>query len=176
VPKDAATAYTRSEAFYKLPEVTLVTKEGAKVAFPKELDDGRPVMLNFIFTTCAAICPLLSHVFASTQTKLGKEADNVHLVSISIDPEQDTPARLSEYAKKFKAGDGWQFYTGTAKASIELQKAFKTYRGDKMNHLQIILYRIAPGKPWVRLEGFASADDLIREFHNDSKEASAKNQ
>ena len=123
---------------------------------------------------CAAICPLLSHVFASTQTKLGKEADKVHLVSVSIDPEQDTPARLSEYAKKFKAGKGWQFYTGTTKASIDLQKAFNTFRGDKMNHLQLIFYRVTPGKPWVRLEGFASADDLIREFHNDSKEASAK--
>ncbi|MEI6543377.1 MAG: SCO family protein [Methylococcales bacterium] len=174
VSRDPSAAYTRSEAFYKLPDVTMVTQEGDKVDFSKELDDGRPVMLNFIFTTCAAICPLLSHVFASTQTKLGKEADKVHLVSVSIDPEQDTPARLSEYAKKFKAGKGWQFYTGTTKASIDLQKAFNTFRGDKMNHLQLIFYRVTPGKPWVRLEGFASADDLIREFHNDSKEASAK--
>ena len=90
----------------------------------------------------------------------------MHLVSISIDPEEDSPARLSEYAKKLKAGTGWQFYTGTAQASIDVQKAFDAYHGDKMNHLPLIFLRTAPGNPWVRLNGFVSADDLIREYHS----------
>jgi protein SCO1/2 len=160
----ASTAFTRSEANYKVPEVTLVRQDGEQVHFLKELDDGRPVMLNFIYTNCAAVCPLISHVFASAQSKLGKEVSKVHLVSISIDPEGDTPARLSEYAKKFKAGTGWQFYTGSTQASIDVQKAFDSYRGDKMNHLPLIFFRATPDKPWIRLDGFVTADDLVKEY------------
>ena len=52
----------RSEAVYSLPEETLVRQDEAIVSLPKELDDGRPVMVSFIFTSCAAICPMLSHL------------------------------------------------------------------------------------------------------------------
>ena len=163
---ETTASFNRSEASYKVPDVTMVRQDGSKVSLLKELDDGRPVMINFIFTTCAAICPVLSHVFSTVQKKLGEESGKVHLVSISIDPEQDTPAHLTEYAKKFKAGPGWQFYTGTTKASIEVQKAFNAFRGDKMNHLPLVLMRAAPGQAWVRLEGLTSADDLIGEYHH----------
>jgi len=53
------------------------------------------VLLNFIFTTCSSICPLMSRTLEEFQRKLGSEAARVHLMSISIDPEQDTPARLT---------------------------------------------------------------------------------
>ncbi len=155
----------RSEAKYQIPSLTLVRQDGSKAAFPKELDDGRPVILNFIYTSCTAICPVTSQVFSQVQEKLGKDAAKVHMVSISIDPEYDTPARLSEYAKKYKAGGQWQYYTGTVEASIAMQKAFDAYRGDKMNHIPVTYLRIAPGKPWVRLDGFASPDEVIREYH-----------
>ena len=87
-------------------------------------------------------------------------------MSISIDPENDTSKTLIEYAKKFGAGPNWDHYTGTLEASIAIQKAFDTYRGDKMNHISVILIRTAPGKPWLRLEGFVSPDAVIREYRN----------
>jgi protein SCO1/2 len=155
---------TRSEADYQIPDVQAVREDGQKVSFKKELDDGRPVMVNFIYASCSAICPVLSHVFAKVQTKLGDEARKIHMVSVSIDPENDTPAKLREYAAKFKAGPQWNHYTGTLEASIAIQKAFDAYRGDKMNHTPLTLMRAAPGKPWVRLDGFAGPDALIKEY------------
>jgi protein SCO1/2 len=158
--EESNSTLTRSVVNYTLPDVSVIRQDGKKLSLHKELDDGRPVMLNFIFTSCSAICPMLSHVFSRVQDKLA----DVHLVSISIDPENDTPAQLLEYGKKFSAGAHWDYYTGTTETSIAIQKAFKAYGGDKMNHTSVIFMRPAPNKPWVRLEGFASPDAIIQEY------------
>jgi protein SCO1/2 len=149
---------------YKMPDVMLVRDDGKKVAIVKELDDGRPVLMNFIYTTCPGICPIMSQTFSQLQDRLGADKAKVHMISVSIDPEEDTPPRLREYAKKFSAGPQWQHYTGTVAASVAMQKAFNAYRGDKMNHDPLTLMRAAPGKPWVRVDGFASAADLLSQY------------
>jgi protein SCO1 len=154
----------RSEADYLVPDLKLVRNDGAVTQFPKEIDDGRPVILDFIYTSCTDICPMTSLVFSQVQKKLAKDIGKVHLVSISIDPEYDTPERLTAYARRYSASPQWQHYTGTIEASVAMQKAFGAYRGDKMNHTPITYIRLAPGKPWVRLDGFANPDDIIREL------------
>lgn len=154
----------RSMAHYELPEVRLVREDGKSVSLPEELDDGRPVIMNFIFTSCTAICPVSTRIFSVLQDGLGSERDKVHMVSISIDPEQDTPSALKKYADKYGAGPTWHFYTGTASASVAAQRAFDVYRGDKMNHTPVTLLRAAPGRPWLRIDGFASADELLRDY------------
>lgn len=150
---------------YAIPPVQLVRENGKRVSLPQELDDGRPVVMNFIFTTCESTCPLSSQTFASFQRKLGAERSKVHMVSISIDPEQDTPARLRAYAKKFGAGPQWQHYTGTLQASVAAQQAFGAYRGDKMSHTPLTLMRAAPGQPWTRIDGFVTPDQLLHHYH-----------
>ena len=161
---EAAPGYARQVVQYRLPAVTLVRADGSSASFPQELDDGRPVVLNFIYTSCTAICPILSQSFAEFQRKLGAERDQVRMVSVSIDPEEDTPRRLREYAQRFDAGKQWGFYTGTVAASVGLQKAFQTYFGDKMHHRPVTFLRAAPGEPWVRLDGFTSPDELLAEY------------
>jgi len=151
---------------YRIPELQLVSANGATVSLPKELDDGRPVVMNFIYTTCETTCPLSSATFAQFQAKLGADSKTVHLVSISIDPEQDTPARLRAYAKKFGAGPGWQLYTGTQQASVATQQAFGAYRGDKMSHIPVTFMRAAPGKAWMRIDGFATPDQLLDHYRD----------
>ncbi len=153
----------RSEAEYVIPDVTLVRDDGKSVALSAELDDGRPVALNFIYTSCTTICPLSSQVFEQFQVELGAGRDDVHLVSISIDPEQDTPARLHAYGALFHAQRGWDHYSGSLASVLAVQKAFNAYRGDKMSHSPLTLLRAGPGRPWIRLDGFARADDLMTE-------------
>ena len=155
----------RSEADYKMPALSLIRSDGSTAVLPKEFDDGRPVILNFIYTSCTAVCPLTSQVFSRVQKMLDADHRNMHMVSISIDPEYDTPERLAAYASKYHAGKQWQFYTGTIEASVAVQKAFNAYRGDKMNHIPLTFLRAAPGKPWVRLDGFANPDEVVHEFH-----------
>jgi protein SCO1 len=153
----------RSEAQYLIPSVTLTRDDGKTVALPAELDDGRPVVLNFIYTSCTTTCPLSSQIFEQFQEDLGAGHEQVHLVSISIDPEQDTPARLRAYAAQYHAARGWDHYSGSQASIISVQKAFNAYRGDKMSHSPLTLMRAAPGKPWVRFDGFARADELMAE-------------
>ena len=157
---------TRRSAEYNVPQVRLVRDDGKTVSLPDELNDGRPVVLNFIYTTCTTICPLVSQTISQLQYKLGADRDRVHLVSISIDPEEDTPARLAAYARKYDAGPEWQHYTGTISASVATQRAFDAYRGDKMKHTPVTFLRPAPEKPWVRIDGFATADNLLSEVRN----------
>jgi protein SCO1/2 len=154
--------YVRTVATYPIPDARLVDMNGTEFALRAGLESDAPVMLNFVFTSCAAVCPVMSATFAQVQERLG--ADPLRLYSISIDPEHDTPARLREYANRFAAGPHWLFVTGSSEASIAVQRAFDVYRGDKMSHDPVTLIRAAPGKPWVRLEGFAAASDLIREY------------
>lgn len=156
--------WVKSTVDYKLPDVKLVRSDGLELSLPNEVDDGKPVILNFIYTSCTTVCPVMSQTFAEVQERLGAEAGGVRMVSISIDPEHDTPARLQEYAKHYNAGPQWRLYTGSMEASITAQKAFDAYRGDKMNHLPVTFIRSAPGQPWVRMEGFVSPDDIIREY------------
>jgi protein SCO1/2 len=158
----AKPTWAKTTAHYQVPDVALVRADGARVNLRREIDDGQPVILNFIYTTCTAICPVMSQLFAQVQSRLG---DKVHMISVSIDPEQDTPAQLRQYAERVHAGAQWTFYTGTVEETISAQKAFDAYRGDKMNHLPVTFLRVAPGKPWVRLEGFTKADDVVHEYH-----------
>ena len=150
---------------YTIPAVKLIRDDGVDVSLPQELNDGRPVMVNFIFTSCGSICPLMSQVFGQVQRRLGADGSNLHLLSISTDPEEDTPARLREYAQKFGARAGWNHYTGTLEASQSAQRAFGVYRGDKMSHTPVTLIRAVPAGPWLRIEGFATPDELLRQYH-----------
>jgi protein SCO1/2 len=162
--RHAADETRRSVVDYTIPDVRLVRDDGTAVALDKELADDRAVVLNFVYTTCTSVCPLTSQTFADLQAKLGGASKSVHMVSISIDPEQDTPARLRAYAEKFGAGAQWQHYTGTVAASLAAQRAFNAYRGGKMEHAPVTFVRTAPGKSWVRIDGFATADQLLGEL------------
>jgi protein SCO1/2 len=160
---EVAPGYQRTLASYSVPAVTLVNQDGQRVDLPELLDADEPVMLNFIFTSCTAICPAMSAIFARVQNELGSDSARLRMVSISIDPEHDTPEALSAYARRFGAGPQWQFLTGSLDDSIVVQKAFDADRGDKMNHAPLTLFRATPEAQWVRYEGFATAAELVKE-------------
>jgi protein SCO1/2 len=167
--------YRRSLRTYAaIPDVVLTDAERNRVRLRELLAGDGPVMLNFIFTTCTTICPVMTKVFAEVRTRLGREADNLRMVSISIDPEADTPAQLKAYAQKFGADSHWMFLTGRVEDVAAVQRAFDTYDSDKMNHRPLTLLRAAPGRQWVRIDGFASADQLAGEYRNTLAQQGAK--
>jgi len=160
-----SSGYQRTSASYEIPDVRLVDINGASVSLRDGLGGNEPVMLNFIFTSCTAICPVMSATFSQVQEKLGDEVSKVRMVSISIDPENDTPARLREYASKYQAGPQWRMLTGSIEDSIAVQRAFDAFRGGKMNHEPVTFLRAAGAdQPWIRLDGLASASDIIYEY------------
>ena len=165
--------YLRTEAEYLVPDVLLTNQDGERVSLRQLLAGPKPVLLNYIFTSCTTICPVLSASFAQTQRSLGDEADKVRLVSISIDPEHDTPTRLRDYAQRFRAAEGWELLTGSREDIVAVQKAFDAFRGDKMNHIPVTFIHVADDSPWIRLEGFPSADELVSEYRRQMKQSRA---
>jgi protein SCO1/2 len=161
---EAAATLQRSTQRFEVPDARLVDTAGHAAAAREVLEAAGPTLVNFVFTSCTAICPVMSATFARLQHRLGDESAHVRLVSISIDPEHDTPERLAEYARRFDARPGWEFFTGTAAASLSLQQAFDVYRGDKMGHDPVTFMRAAAGEPWIRLDGFASVEQLLEEY------------
>ena len=156
---------TSSVASYLIPNVKLVDQNGKPVVLRELLDDRNPVMLNFIFTTCTTICPVMTSTFHQVQEKLGNSRKGVRMVSISIDPENDTPEQLKEYAAKNMAGEQWKFLTGSLEDSIAVQKAFDTFAGEKMNHKPITFIKAkGSDKKWVRVEGLAEVEQILNEY------------
>ena len=107
------------------PDFTLINQDGKRTGL-KDFR-GKVVIMNFIYTSCGETCPALITKFRDIQKamkdKIGKE---VILLSITIDPERDTPKVLKEYAKTHGANPkGWLFLTGTRK---EIDKVLNTYR------------------------------------------------
>jgi protein SCO1 len=157
--------YARSVHDYIAPDLALVDMNGETTTLKDLLNTREPVMMNFIFTTCTTICPVLSATFSQVQHELGPESEQVRMISITIDPEQDTPQRLKRYAERYGAGSQWRFLTGERDHIVSVEKAFDIYRGSKSNHEPITLLRGAGDSTWVRLDGIASASDIIGEYH-----------
>lgn len=166
---DMNAALKRSMVEVAVSATPMVRQDGSKTTLAKELDGKKPVILAFIYTSCTTVCPVTSQILSRTQDLLGADMANVRLVSISIDPEYDTPERLMAYSQRFGAKAQWQHYTGTLADSVAIQKAFGAYRGDKMNHVPLMFMNGGGKKNWVQLEGFPSAEQVVREFRDQIK-------
>jgi len=95
------------------PNVPLITQDGTTVHFYDDLLKGKKVAINLIYTSCKDECPLETARLVQVQQLLSdRVGKDVFFYSITIDPQQDTPAVLKAYAEKFGVGPGWLFLTG----------------------------------------------------------------
>jgi protein SCO1/2 len=96
-----------------VPEMHLVDERGAPFTAASML--GHASVVDFVFTRCTSSCPRLTARMAELQGRLEREKSGVRLVSFSVDPDNDTPAVLAEYARKTNADLArWTFVTGPA--------------------------------------------------------------
>ncbi len=101
----------------EVPDFSLIDSTGK--TFTKDDFSGQPWVANFIFTRCSGPCQELSARMRSLQYALKEKASDVKLVSITIDPKYDTPARLGVFAKRYNADPGrWFFLTGDSQDEI----------------------------------------------------------
>jgi protein SCO1 len=108
-----------------IPDVEILNQDGKKQRLFTDLIKGRKVVINFIYTTCTAYCPLSGNNFAKLQTLLGERlGKDVFLLSISTDPETDTPAKLKIWSERFGPKPGWTLVTGNTPAMQTLLRAF----------------------------------------------------
>lgn len=104
---------------WQLPDFNLVNRDGRPVTL-KDLE-GAPWIADFIFTRCPASCPMMTARMARLEGELPRDL-GVRLVSISVDPEHDTPQVLQRYAASFKAPSRWLFLTGDGPQIYRLSK------------------------------------------------------
>jgi protein SCO1/2 len=155
--------YATSTESYSIPDVELIDQSGTSVSLRTLLQADQPVALNFIFTTCTTICPVMTATFAQMRRELGDGGSDLRLVSISIDPEYDRPDKLKAYSEQFRAGEGWDFLTGDSADIVQVLRSFDSYAGSKMNHQPVTLLKSPDSASWTRIDGLASGKDLANE-------------
>jgi protein SCO1/2 len=156
--------YKRSIENYTIPDVTLVNQNGARVKFKSLVTSDKPVVVDFIYGTCTTICPVLSAGYSNLQQKLGDGSTKVQLISISIDPENDTPKVMKEYLKRYRAKPGWDFLTGSRTDIDKVMRAFDAYIPNKMYHYPLNLIRNPKDGKWVRIFGLTSTSEFMNEY------------
>ncbi len=152
------------------PDFTLIDQDGNPVQLSSLR--GKVVLLDFIYTSCPGPCPLLSRKFSQFQKTLGERVGReVVLLSITVDPQHDTPAVLKEYARRYQADTaGWKFLTGSTQAIVTVAYQYGAdYYGEpgkEINHL-VATYVIDQAGNMVKvLKGpNHPAGELVRVVH-----------
>ena len=160
-PQTDFQAYTAYQLRQHFPNIQLVNQDGKKLRFYDDLIRGKIVIIQFMFTSCDRLCPMVTPNLVKIQKELQKQAPGeVNLVSISVDPDHDTPAALKEYAAKFHVGPNWQFLTGR-KSEIEgLRRELGVFDPENttFEHMNVITIGKEPTGQWFCMRALNRAD------------------
>jgi len=161
-PPGSQPAPTRSAGHTYFSDVTLLDQNGKQQRLYSDLLQGKIVIINSFFATCKDSCPVMARNLARIQESLGdRMGRDVFLLSITVDPETDTPERLRAYAQQMKAKPGWLFLTG-AKDNVNFALGkLGLYTEEKQGHLTMFIIGNEPTGLWKKTQGTASVDDLI---------------
>lgn len=122
-PVTGSTSHTQAKpgAVAHIPDVEVLDQDGKTRRFYTDLVKGRVVIMNFIYTTCTAFCPMSGSNFSRLQALLGDRLGrDVHLISVTTDPVTDSPAKLKAWGERFKAKSGWTLVTGNKNEMTDL--------------------------------------------------------
>ena len=156
----AVSASAEEARKYALPDLAVKTQTGQTVSFYRDLVKGRVVAVNFVFTSCTTVCPTMGATFARVQKLLGDRKD-VALISVSVDPANDTPERLAAWSQRLGAQPGWTLVTGSQADVTAILKAAGAYSSDAASHTPLVLVgNDAQGK-WERVDGLAAPKTIV---------------
>ena len=148
----------------------LVDQHGREVMFVTDVIGDDIVVMDFVYTTCTTICPVLSALFNQVQIKLGDDVGNgITLVSMSVDPIRDTPQRMKAYSAKHNAGDGWIWLTGQKPLVDDVLTGLGAYTTNFEDHPSMVLIGDGRTGEWKRLFGFPNPDRIVQVV-NDMRE------
>jgi len=149
------------------PNLPVVNQDGQKLNFYDDVIKDKIVVISFIYTTCPDICPLTTARLTQVEDRLrelmGRE---LFFVSMTVDPENDTPEKLKEFSSAFHIGPGWQFLTGKPDdiRAINFKLGNKSLSlSDHRN--EVVLGNDSTGE-WARNTVFGDLDRLILDIHS----------
>jgi protein SCO1/2 len=144
-------------------DTVLINQDGQPMRFYTDLLKDKVVIINTFFTTCTSVCPPMSKSLQAVQAWLGgRLGKDVHIISISVDAQVDTPPRLKDYAQKYKAQPGWYFLTGKKENAEAALRKIGMFVEDKDDHSTIIIIGNLQTGLWKKAMGLAKAEDLIK--------------
>jgi protein SCO1 len=161
--ESATSTSVKSAAEKYFSDVELLNQDGQKMRFYSDVLKNKVVIINTFFTTCTSVCPPLNRNFEKLQEALGDRlGKDAFLVSITVDPENDTPPRLKEYGRRFHARDGWIFLTGKKENVDWALYKLGQYVETKDEHTTgIIIGNEAKGL-WKKAFGLAKPEELFK--------------
>lgn len=158
-----ATTNDESGAQKYFTDVVLLNQNGEKMRFYNDLLRGKVVIINSFFATCTGSCLPLTRNLEKLQAALGaRMGKEVNIISISVDPEVDTPASLKAYAKKLNAGPGWYFLTGNKESVDFALKKIGHFVDSKESHLNIFIIGNERTGLWKKAFGLAKSEELMK--------------
>jgi protein SCO1/2 len=145
-----------------VPDIEVVNQDGRHVRFNSQVVDGRIAIVTGFFTSCSAMCPItqekLSQVAKLLGPRLGK---NVVIVSVSVDAENDTPARMKDWGEKFHIGPGWTLLSGKRDQVDTLLKSLGLFVELRQRHQSALMIGSA-ATGWVRVSSWTPSEKLAR--------------
>jgi len=170
-PADEAEAAARLSKIGPAPDFALTTQDGARLAL-RDLR-GKVVAVTFIYTGCADACPLLTAKLARLQERLGADfGRRAFFVSVSVDPESDTPEVLKRYASAYGAKSvGWAFLTGTPAEIGDVARRYGVYarKGPRGDVDHTFLTSLIDGEGVLRVQYVGvrfDADELLGDIRS----------
>jgi protein SCO1 len=143
-------------------DVELINQDGQKLRFYSDVLKNKVIVMNAFFTTCAGVCPPMARNMERVQAALGDRlGKDILLVSITVDPETDTPAKLKEYSRRFHAKPGWLFLTGKKENVDWALYKLGQFVEAKEQHTSIIIVGNEPKGLWKKAFGLAKSEELV---------------
>jgi cytochrome oxidase Cu insertion factor (SCO1/SenC/PrrC family) len=131
----------------------LITQDGVRLRFYDDVLKDKVVVINFIYTNCQGACPLMTRNLTLVRDMLdGAVGEDIHFVSISLDPLRDTPAAMKKFAQVHNADqDGWLFLTGRPDNVNMVTKRLGTYTDDLEAHSTTLLAANVRTAHWTKI-------------------------
>lgn len=143
------------------PNHVLITQDNKPVHFYNDLLKGKVALINFIFTTCQGVCAPMTANLARVQNYVSEQMGReVVIISISVDPQTDTPERLKAYAEKFKAKPGWYFLTGKKENIDWVLYKLGGYVEDKATHTSVLIVGNEATGEWMKVHAMANPSEI----------------
>ncbi|HET6921967.1 MAG TPA: SCO family protein [Anaeromyxobacteraceae bacterium] len=141
----------RARAYFT--DTPLLTQDGKEVRFYSDVLKDRVVVMDFIFTNCAMACPMLTEKLNQVRRELGHlYGREVTFVSLSVDPERDTPQALRRFAEKHRASDaGWTWLTGKKQDVEHVLKKLGQWTEEIESHSTIYIAGNARTRRWTKI-------------------------
>jgi protein SCO1/2 len=145
-----------------VPDIEVVNQDGRHVRFNSQVVEGRIAIVTGFFTTCSAMCPITQEKLSQVAKLLGpRMGKDVVIVSVSVDAENDTPARMKDWAEKFHTGPGWTLLSGNRAEVDMLLKSLGLFVELRQRHQSALMVgNSATG--WVRISSWTPSEKLAK--------------